>query len=195
MKLLTSKRDLVRRWLIPPDLSSFVWFHLGVFIAFPFLAVVSWLFVGFNDFLFGIVIGIYAMSHLVVMMIQLDAFGRMRQLMIPVLIAAVCVFGSNRHVDGWIDSTPFGSSITMYDQRYFGCPQYLRIFDEPNSEYGTSEFEWGGFFLAIEFLVFLIYLMNMSVSFWLRTPWKSISGSVPLSEETTGDRWQQGESD
>ncbi len=86
----------------------------------------------------------------------------------PCLIAASGVFGYNRHMDAWVDDSPFADSITLYDQRIVGFLHYLRIFDQTNSEYGRYEFDPAGFFVAVEFLVFLIFILEVCWLLWLR---------------------------
>jgi hypothetical protein len=172
----------LREEIVPGNTLPFVRNHLTAFAVFLLVGLIAFLLLPKAMFLASI--GLYSLLHLAMLSLQIQAWGHGSKLVWPCLIAACGVFGYNRHMDAWVDDSPFAESITLYDQRIVGFPHYLRIFDQPNSEYGRYKFDLVGFFLAVEFLTFLVFLLEVSLLLWLRV-WKQ-SKAAPKGSIDSG---------
>ena len=105
--------------------------------------------------------GAFSLTHFAVLWSCLKAYGHAKRLRIPMLIAAAVVMFYNRHMDSWMDDSPFGGTLTMYDQQIIGLCGYLRVFDNPNEEFGSLEFDLAGLFVGVEVLVFVTFLLGV----------------------------------
>lgn len=103
-------------------------------------------------------IAAFSLTHLTLFWKRLQTYGYASRLRIPALFAAIAIMCRNRHVESWVDDSPFASSITLYDQQIIGLCGYLRVFDVPNEKYGWLELDLAGLFFNVEFLVFAIFV-------------------------------------
>lgn len=111
-------------------------------------------------------IAAFSLTHLTLFWKRLQTYGYASRLRMPALFAAIAIMCRNRHVESWVDNSPFGSSITLYDQQIIGLCGYLRVFDAPNEEYGWFEFDFAGLFMNVEVLVFVIFLFALFLTLY-----------------------------
>lgn len=151
----------LHRWLASFHYGDFIVGNGLAFLFFPVVSLVGTFCFFNNDLKLATFIAVYSLTHFAVLWCCLVAHGQWKRLRIPISITALAIMFYNRHMDSWVDDSPFGSAVTLYDQRIFGLIGYLRIFDKPNDEYGVLEFDPVGLFVGLEVLVFVTFLWGL----------------------------------
>lgn len=150
------------------DFGQLLLVHLAGCFSFALSIVVFTIAFWGNETAAGVAMLIYSVIHLACLGRGLMRTGHARPLLSPTLAIALFLFLYNRHWMAEVDSSPFSDGVSWYDQRAIGWFAYLRVFDQPNAQWGSVYVDFAALACDIELLVLAVVVMGGAR--WMWTP-------------------------